>query len=151
MTGDLRSTSYSSMRGGLVEFRRRITAVQKHTMIHQFCKPVWKMWIQEAAIAGYIPISSAQLVSEPKLARADWVPPRWEWVDPLKDLKAEQLAVECGFKARSDVIVSTGADPVEVDRRIARDRSREAELGIVFGPASDFTDPTNDGGQNGQF
>ena len=109
------------------------------------------MWIQEAAIAGYIPISSAQLVSEPKLARADWVPPRWEWVDPLKDLKAEQLAVECGFKARSDVIVSTGADPVEVDRRIARDRSREAELGIVFGPASDFTDPTNDGGQNGQF
>jgi lambda family phage portal protein len=151
MTGDLRSTSYSSIRAGLVEFRRRITAVQKHTMVHQLCKPIWKLWLQEAAIAGFIPISPAQMISEPKVARCDWVPPRWEWVDPLKDLKAEQLAVECGFKSRSDVIISTGSDPVEVDRRIARDREREAELGLDFGPASDFSDPTTDGNSNGQF
>ena len=133
MTGDLRQTSYSSIRAGLVEFRRRVTAMQKHVMIFQFCKPVWRLWINDAAIAGAIPVSPAQLLSERKLARCDWVPPRWEWVDPLKDIKAEMLAVESGFKSRSDVVIATGADPVEVDRRIARDRLRERDLGLNFG------------------
>jgi lambda family phage portal protein len=148
MTGDLRQTSYSSIRAGLVEFRRRVTAMQKHVMIFQFCKPVWRLWINDAAIAGAIPVSPAQLLSERKLARCDWVPPRWEWVDPLKDIKAEMLAVESGFKSRSDVVIATGADPVEVDRRIARDRLRERDLGLNFGKENDAQQDDGNGAAN---
>jgi capsid protein len=59
-----------------------------------------------------------------------WIPPRWEWVDPLKDRKAEREAVAAGFKARSDVIEGEGYDPEEVDTRIAADREREKRLGL---------------------
>jgi capsid protein len=62
-----------------------------------------------------------------------WIPPKWDWVDPLKDRKAEIEAIEAGLKSRSDVIESEGYDAEEVDRRIAADHAREQELGLEFG------------------
>jgi capsid protein len=62
-----------------------------------------------------------------------WIPPKWDWVDPLKDRKAEIEAIEAGLKSRSDVIESEGYDAEEVDRRIAADHAREQELGLSFG------------------
>ena len=59
-----------------------------------------------------------------------WIPPKWDWVDPLKDRKAEIEAIEAGLKSRSDVIESEGYDAEEVDRRIAADHAREEELGL---------------------
>jgi capsid protein len=65
-----------------------------------------------------------------------WIPPKWDWVDPLKDRKAEIEAIEAGLKSRSDVIESEGYDAEEVDRRIAADHSREEELGLKFGKSA---------------
>jgi capsid protein len=62
-----------------------------------------------------------------------WIPPKWDWVDPLKDRKAEIEAIDAGLKSRSDVIESEGYDAEEVDRRIAADHAREEELGLKFG------------------
>ena len=59
--------------------------------------------------------------------------PKWDWVDPLKDRKAEIEAIEAGLKSRSGVIESEGYDAEEVDRRIAADHAREEELGLKFG------------------
>ena len=65
-----------------------------------------------------------------------WIPPKWDWVDPLKDRKAEIEAIDAGLKSRSDVIESEGYDAEEVDRRIAADHAREEELGLSFARAS---------------
>ena len=71
-----------------------------------------------------------------------WIPPKWDWVDPLKDRKAEIEAIEAGLKSRSDVIESEGYDAEEVDRRIAADHAREDELGLKFGrPATARVEP----------
>jgi capsid protein len=79
-----------------------------------------------------------------------WIPPKWDWVDPLKDRKAEIEAIEAGLKSRSDVIESEGYDAEEVDRRIAADHAREEELGLSFGQkaqgqAADGAEPASDG------
>jgi capsid protein len=65
-----------------------------------------------------------------------WIPPKWDWVDPLKDRKAEIEAIEAGLKSRSDVIESEGYDAEEVDRRIGADHAREEELGLKFGKSA---------------
>ena len=70
-------------------------------------------------------------------SKVKWIPPKWEWVDPLKDRQAEKLAVDAGFKARSDVIEAEGADPEEIDQRIAADRARADRLGLSFEEAGD--------------
>jgi len=63
---------------------------------------------------------------------AKWIPPKWDWVDPLKDRKAEIEAINAGLKSRSDVIESEGFDAEEVDRRIAADQARQEALGLRF-------------------
>ncbi|TBE54457.1 phage portal protein [Rhizobium ruizarguesonis] len=136
MTGDLRQANYGSIRAGLVEFRRRIEAMQHAVMVFQFCRPVWRRFMNDAVLAGRLPVGPAQYLAAPHgYRRAKWIAPRWDWVDPLKDRQAEKLAVDAGFKARSDVIEAEGYDPEETDQRIAADRAREKRLGLSFAPA----------------
>ncbi|GAB1422941.1 hypothetical protein MASR2M16_01750 [Thauera terpenica] len=62
----------------------------------------------------------------------NWLPPRWDWVDPLKDIRAETLAIQSGFKSRTQAIGERGFDAAMVDAEIASDRDREARLGLAF-------------------
>ena len=134
MTGDLRQTSYGSIRAGLVEFRRRVESMQHHVMVFQFCRPVWQRWMNEAVLAVDLPLSLSEYAATPRqFTRVKWITPRWEWIDPYKDRQAEKLAVDNGFKARSDVIEAEGYDPEEVDQRIAADQAREESLGLKLG------------------
>jgi lambda family phage portal protein len=133
MTGDRRQANYGSDRGALIHFRRKIEALQNHVMIFQFCRPIWKRWFKEAVLARAIPISATAYLATPKtFDRVKWQPPRWDWIDPYKDLQAEKLAVDSGFKARSDVIESMGGDREEVDTKIAGDQASAEEKGIAF-------------------
>ena len=61
-----------------------------------------------------------------------WHTPKWAWVDPEKDVKAEVLAIRAGLKSRSMSINETGEDEEEVDRQIAKDNERADELGLVL-------------------
>jgi lambda family phage portal protein len=126
-TGDV---NYSSMRGELLEFRRRVEQFQFQTMIHQFCRPVWKRWVNDAVLAGVLPKPSSA-DGWNALYDVEWRTPRWAWVDPLKDVQAAKEAVRCGFTSRTAVIHESGYDPESVDAEIAADNERADELGII--------------------
>ena len=97
----------------------------------QLCRPVWQRWIQDAALAGALDLPAFAHNPAQYLA-VKWIPPKWDWVDPLKDRKAEIEAIDAGLNSRSDVIESEGYDAEEVDRRIAADHARKQELGLSF-------------------
>lgn len=134
MTGDLRQVSYGSQRGGTLLHRRKIEAQQHHVMIFQFCRPIWTRWLDDAVRTGALPlVSTAAYVADPPAYRdVRWIPPKWDWIDPLKDRQAEKLAVDSGFKSRSDVVEAEGYDPEENDNRIAQDQQRASGLNIRF-------------------
>lgn len=133
MTGDLRQTSYGSLRGGLVQFRRRIEAMQHQVVVFQLCRPVWSRWLDAAALAGVLALRLADFAAgRAELARVKWIPPKWDWIDPLKDRQAEVIAVNAGFKSRDDVVEEEGYDPEENDARIAASQDRAKELGLTF-------------------
>ena len=52
LTGDLTGVNYSSIRAGLLEFRRRCEMVQHGVLVHQLCRPVWSAWMKQAVLAG---------------------------------------------------------------------------------------------------
>ncbi len=131
LTGDLEKVNYSSIRAGLLEFRRRCEQFQHQVMVFQFCRPVWRAWIEAAVFAGEI---SARDYARNRNQYLDveWRPPSWDWVDPLKDMNAEMVAVRAGFKPRSAVINEMGYDEEDVDRQIAADNARADSLGLTF-------------------
>jgi capsid protein len=61
-----------------------------------------------------------------------WIPPRWDWVDPLKDIQAQVLAIEAGITSRRKVVEATGYDIEEVDRENAADAARATGLGLRY-------------------
>jgi lambda family phage portal protein len=133
MTGDLRAVNYSSQRVALINFRRRIEAMQNHVLIFQLCRPIWQRWFKEAILASAIPVSATAFIKTPKdFTKVKWIPPKWDWLDPYKDRMAEKLAVDAGFKSRSDVIEAEGYDPEEIDARVKADQERAKKLGIAY-------------------
>ena len=72
-----------------------------------------------------------------------WLPPKWDWVDPLKDARAEIEQIDAGLKSRTQALAERGYDAEQVDGEIAADKAREKSLGLTFGspaPARWWTD-----------
>ncbi len=132
VSGDLKDANYSSLRGGLVEFRRSVEQLQHLTIIPQLCDPVWRRFVTLAVLSGAIDAPDFFRDPEPYLA-AEWLPPAFDWVDPLKDIRAEVEAIEAGLKSRAKSVAETGYDMEALDAEIAADAARAKRLGLAFG------------------
>jgi lambda family phage portal protein len=146
ISGDLEGVTYSSIRAGLVEFRRRIEQLQHTVIVFQFCRPVWERFVRLTVLSGALPARDFDRDPTPYLA-CDWLPPKWDWVDPAKDARAEIEQIRAGLKSRSQSIAERGYDIEEVDAAIAADRAREARLGLSF-DTTVAADQTNMEGAN---
>lgn len=135
LTGDLNGVTYSSIRSGSLEFRRRCEAFQHQVMVYQFCRPIWAAWVLSAVIAGQINEREFQRNPHHYLD-VEWRPQAWKWVDPLKDVTAEVLAIDNLLKARSASIGEGGYDREDVDQQIADDQESERSKGLQRGEKS---------------
>jgi capsid protein len=88
-----------------------------------------------AVMSGALDIPDYE-TSRGEYLACSWLPPRWEWVDPLKDARAEIEQIEAGLKSRSQAIAERGFDAEQVDAEIAADKEREKSMGLIFGKAS---------------
>ena len=131
VTGDVRQANYSSLRAELVEFRRRVEQLQHGVIAHQLCRPVWARWLETAVLAGALDLPDFAR-SPARYRPVNWIPPRWDWVDPLKDIQAQVLAMEAGIISRRKVVEATGYDVEVIDRENAADAKRAAELGLHY-------------------
>lgn len=124
LTGDYSSTNYSSARASLIEFRRRIEAVQFNTVVFQFCRPVWRRWATLEILSGRIDAPGFDTDPEPYLTPR-WITPGWAWVDPAKEVAANRDAVDAGFMSRREVVAGRGLDIEQLDAERAADAVRD--------------------------
>ncbi len=135
LSNDMLKANYSNSRLALLEFRRRIEAYQHSVMVWQICRRVWARWLDMAVMAGAIALPDYEQQRRVYLG-CSWLPPKWDWVDPLKDARAEIEQIEAGLKSRTQALAERGYDADQVDAEIAADRARERQLGLSFGSAS---------------
>lgn len=131
LTGDRTEGNYSSMRDGRIEFRRRAEALQWGVLINRFCDPVWRRWVTTEVLSGRIEAPGFERDPEPYLS-ANWLPPKNDWVDPLKDVQAEILAINAGLLSRRQAVAARGYDLEALDAEIAEDRAASGALGLTF-------------------
>jgi capsid protein len=138
--------NYSSIRAGMLEFRRRCEMVQHGVLVHQLCRPVWAAWMKQAVLAGASKRRASRVAASPPSPV-----PRGE-VDSAglavgrseKEFKAMLLAIRAGLMSRSEAISAFGYDAEDVDREIAADNQRADDLGLIFD--SDPRRTSKDGG-----
>jgi len=119
-SGDLSQVNYSSARLGLLEFRRRIAALQRNLLVARFLLPVWRRFLLLEGLAGRIDMGLAMT------AGAEFVFPGWAQIDPLKETQADAKAIEARIKSRFEVIGARGRDPEVVDEEIRQDAASSA-------------------------
>ena len=134
LTGDLTQVNYSSIRAGLLEFRRRVEALQHGVIVHQLCRPIWNAWMDQAVLEGSLtlPGYANDAMTRRDYQACKWIPQGWQWVDPLKEADAMKAAIRCGLMSRSEAISANGYDAEDVDREIAADNARADGLGLVL-------------------
>jgi lambda family phage portal protein len=131
LANDMVKGNFSNSRLALIEFRRRVSAWQHSVMVWQLCRPVYARWMDAAVLSGSLTLPGYEANRSQVLA-ADWLPTKWDWVDPLKDANAEIAQIEAGLKSRTQAIAERGYDAEQVDRDIAAERARERVLGLDF-------------------
>jgi lambda family phage portal protein len=135
LSNDMLKANYSNSRLALLEFRRRIEAYQHAVIVWQLCRRVWARWMDTAVLAGAIELPDYDERRRGYIA-CSWLPPKWDWVDPLKDARAEIEQIDAGLKSRSQALAERGYDAEQVDAEIAADRARESRLGLSFPAAA---------------
>ena len=131
LTGDLSEVNYSSIRAGLLEFRRECEQFQKLFFEIQFCRPIWRRFIRDAILSGALVAPDFRRDPEAYYG-ARWVPQGFKWVDPLKEVAALVKAIRAGLISRTDAAQASGYDPEVIDAQIAADNARADGLGLSF-------------------
>lgn len=111
LTGDLSEVTYTSHRGGLVQFRANVEADQWQLVIPQICQPIWDRFVNEIEM-GPMPVR----------VPAKFTPPRFGLLDPAKEIPAMIEAIQGGLSSWQDTIRREGNDPMKVFEEIVEDR-----------------------------
>ena len=132
LTGDLTNVNFSSIRAGLIEFRRRCEAFQNNIIVHQFCRPLAAKWLDIAVLSRAINIPDYNK-NRASYINAFWNADAWAYVNPKEDVETNVLEVRSGFKSREMVVESTSnRDIQELDKEIKEENDRTKELELKF-------------------
>lgn len=135
LTGDLTGVNYSSIRAGLLEFRRRCEQRQHQTFVYQFCRPIFDEWMRWAVFNGDLTLPN-YLRDRQAYHDVKWVTPGWAWVDPLKDANAAIVQIKNGLTSRATVVNEKGEDVEQIDRENQQDQRRVRSMGLQYGDPS---------------
>lgn len=141
LTGDYSDSTYSSGRMGRLEMQRESLCLMYHVIVHGWCRPVWKRFVQRALIrdrrrlgraarAAYDAMATAYADEPRRLLRVDWIPQGWGQVDPLKEALASIAEVDAGLRSRASVIAERGDDPETAFREIEAEREKHPTIAV---------------------
>ncbi len=125
---DFSKTNYSSARAGLLQAQKYFKSRQRW-LAERLCQPVWNMVQEEAYLKNQLPISNFY-EREMDWTLVRWITPGWQWVDPLKEVKAVELALENNLTSLADEVAQKGQDWETVMEQNARERKKREDLGL---------------------
>jgi len=136
LANDLEGVNFSSIRSGVQDEREQWKTLQTW-LIESFMRPLYEDWLRHHLSLGAITVPSKQGVAKAlpaarfdKFKQAHFQGRRWQWVDPLKDMKANEAAVQLRLKSRGEIIREMGRDPDEVWQEIQREEEQLKAMGI---------------------
>lgn len=153
LANDREGVNYSSIRAGLLDDRDTWREWQNY-FSEMLCDRVIAWFLESCWLSGFLPQAS---LWEDLLPYMEWTGRAWAWIDPLKDMQANVLAIENGIVTRTEQLASVGNDFEETMDTFKYEQEYMKQLGLEFGTdvhgkADTATDGTADddaGGSDG--
>lgn len=112
LTGDLSQVNFSSARTGMLEFRRSAEQRQWHVLVPRLLDPVWRAFVDAAVLSGKVPRADYPV---------EWSTPKWDYVNPLQDVKSDIAEVSGGLASLSEKLRKRGYQPTAVFKEMGED------------------------------
>lgn len=129
LANDLEGVNYSSIRAGLIDERENWKRLQSW-FIESFLEVIFPQWLEMALVNGAV---NLPFVKFDKFNKAEWTGKRWAWVDPMKDIQAQILAIDNGLKTRTQVIAEQGGDIEDVFSGLSEEKKLADGYGLSLG------------------
>lgn len=130
------TSSYTASRGALLEAWKAFR-MRRKWFADDLCQPVYETFLAEAVATGRI--SAPGFFDDPLIRKAwcsaVWIGPAQESLDPTKEVQANILSVDNGFKTRTQVTRETNGGDWEANvARLADEKAMMQEAGLAQQP-----------------
>lgn len=134
---DWKGMNYSNARTVLVMFFISMRVRQRYLIDH-LCTPVYENVIRDMILHDHVP--AVDLALRPEFENHAWIPPGWQWVDPVKEAQGKAIELTNNFDTLTDILAGTGKDIDETLETRARELKKfkdlEGKYDIKFPAAS---------------
>ncbi|MCX7180639.1 MAG: hypothetical protein NTX56_18375, partial [Proteobacteria bacterium] len=134
LTGDMTDVNYSSAR--IAELNEReVWMCLQDWFIGTLVEPVFQEWLSIALLRGDIRFESSGKALPPErldkfVNAAKFQGRRWSWVDPAKEMEANQAGVQLGVTSRTRIAAEQGIDIEDVIDEQAQERKLMQAAGL---------------------
>lgn len=136
-TGDLTKANFAGQREGKLDFWQVLDQWQWLMLVPQVCRPAHRRVMRASIGAG---------MALPRDLSAEWTMPKRPWVDPLKDVKAEEAELALGLDSWVEKVAARGFDPEDHLAEIAAWRKPLEAAGVRFATAPGIPAPARPAG-----
>ena len=144
---DWAGVSFSSVRAGTIAERDHWRILQAQ-FIEQVASPLFQAWL-----ASFLRLSASNpyiVADYERLAEHEFRGRTWEWVDPMKDVKAAALAVAHGWKTDAQIAADYGTDIDENIAEAARIKPLKDAAGLLTATLKVETSKSGKEAEDGQ-
>ena len=114
---DLEGVNYSSLRGGAVA-ERDTWKCEQQFLIASFVEMVFADWLKMFLLSG---LSNLPFIKYKKFLADIWLPRRWDWVDPVKDAKANETKHKLRIISTRRICAELGTDYDEIQEELLQE------------------------------
>lgn len=107
LANDLERVNYSSLRSGALEEIEVWQDLQSY-LKDNFHNEIFKDFLEMINLSGKLKLNESQIIKI--MACVEWRSRGYPWVDPLKEVNANILAVNNALKTRTEVLAERGQD-----------------------------------------
>lgn len=128
---DMSQVNYSSARQGLLEDQKTYQIEQQYLIDH-FLTEVYETFLISAVLSGAIKIKDFWQ-NKKAYMKHEWVPPGQKWIDPLKEVNANKVALETNQTTLSELAATYGHDWKELIEQRAKELEYMRQKGVIQG------------------
>jgi lambda family phage portal protein len=129
LANDREGVNYSSIRAGLLD-DRDTWRIQQQDFIDVVDDRIMAWFIDSVWLSGLLQFDG---LPEDLMPYMEYTGRAWAWIDPLKDMQANVLAVENGYQTRTQQLAANGNDFEETMEQFKYEKDFMAQLGLEFG------------------
>lgn len=131
LANDLEGVNFSSIRSGVLEEREQWRVIQ-NWLAEQLLDDVYDEWLPWQIDFGTLKMLPAHK-TESKYSAITWEPRGWQWVDPLKDTKANADEYLLGTTTLTDIARANGKNLRDIFKQRRAELNMADEFGLTVG------------------